>query len=174
MISCLVIFTSPSFDVAVGEFAAVGDGAVEVVGAEVEGGLGGGFAEHDPVGLDVVEVVEHQTGDGDCFEVVDGVGAGERREGGARRVEGERNEALEAAGLVLLLAEADEVVDAVFDRFDVAVEHRGVGLEAGLVNFARKLEPAVAVAFVVADARARRLGENLGTAAGTRIHPGRV
>ena len=32
-----------------GELAAVGDGAVEVVGAEVEGGLGGGFAEHDTV-----------------------------------------------------------------------------------------------------------------------------
>src|SRR4051794_31002672 len=54
-------YFAAGFDgVAVGEFAAVGDGAVEVVGAEVEGGLGRGFAEHHPVGLDVVEVVEHQ------------------------------------------------------------------------------------------------------------------
>lgn len=43
-----------------GEFAAVGDGAVEVVCAVVEGGLGGGFAEHYPIGLDVVDVIEHQ------------------------------------------------------------------------------------------------------------------
>ena len=54
-------YFAAGFDgVAVGELAAVGDGAVEVVGTEMEGGLGGSFAEHDPVGLDVVEVVEHQ------------------------------------------------------------------------------------------------------------------
>ena len=40
MISCLVILLRCSIDrVAVGELAAVGDGAVEVVGSEVEGGL---------------------------------------------------------------------------------------------------------------------------------------
>ncbi len=51
MISCHYYF-APGFDgVAVGELAAADDGAVEVVGAEVEGGLNGGFAEHDPVGL---------------------------------------------------------------------------------------------------------------------------
>jgi hypothetical protein len=65
----------------------------------------------------------------------------------------------------------DEVVDAVFDRLDVAVEHRRVGLEAGLVDLARELEPTRAVAFVIADARARRLGKDLGTAARARIHP---
>ena len=48
------------------------------VGAEVEGGLGASFAEHDPVGFDVVEIVEHQPRDGDGFEIIDGVGAGKR------------------------------------------------------------------------------------------------
>ncbi len=62
------------------------------------------------------------------------------------------------------------MVNAVLDRFDVAVEHRGVGLQARGVDLARELEPAVAVAFVVADARTRRFGKDLGTAAGTRIH----
>jgi hypothetical protein len=62
------------------------------------------------------------------------------------------------------------VVNAVLDRLDVTVEHRGVGLQAGLVDLAGKLEPAVGVAFVVADPGARRLGKDLGTAAGTRIH----
>ena len=51
-------YFAPRFEgVGVGEFAAVGDGAGEVVGTEVEGGLGGGFAGHDPIGLDVVEGV---------------------------------------------------------------------------------------------------------------------
>ncbi|MDQ3220029.1 MAG: hypothetical protein M3Q26_04660 [Acidobacteriota bacterium] len=38
------IFTSLFDRIAFGEFAAVGDGAVEVVGAEMEGGLGGAFS----------------------------------------------------------------------------------------------------------------------------------
>ena len=71
------------------------------------------------------------------------VGAGQVRELRARRVEGERDEALEAARLVLLLAQTDEMVDAVFDRFDVAVEHRRVGLQTGRVDLARELEPAL-------------------------------
>ena len=44
----------------------------------MEGGLGASFAEHDPVGFDVVEIVEHQPRDGDGFEIIDGVGAGKR------------------------------------------------------------------------------------------------
>ncbi len=62
------------------------------------------------------------------------------------------------------------MVDAVFDRLDVAVEHRGVGLEAGGVDLAGELEPAVAVAFMIADAATCRFGKDLGSAAGTRIH----
>src|SRR5436190_9206911 len=46
--------------VAVGELAAVGDGAVEIISSVMQCCLRGGFAEHDPVGLYVVEVVEHQ------------------------------------------------------------------------------------------------------------------
>lgn len=41
------------------------------MGAEVEGNMGGLFAEHDPAGLDVVEVVEHQPRDEDEVKVVD-------------------------------------------------------------------------------------------------------
>ena len=101
-------------------------------------------------------------------------GPGSDREAGARRVKRERDKALEAAGLVLLFAKSDEMIDAVLDRLDMAVEHRGVGLEAGFVDLAGEFEPAVAVAFVVADPRTRRFGKDLGTAARTRIHSRRV
>ncbi len=65
-------------------------------------------------------------------------------EPGVGRVERERDEALEAAGLVLQLAQADEVVDALLGGLDVAVEHRAVGLEAEAVDRAGDLEPAFA------------------------------
>ena len=66
------------------------------------------------------------------------------------------------------------MVDAVLDRFDVAVEHRRVCLEAGLVDLAGDSSQRVAVAFVIADPRTRRFSKDLGTAAGTRIHSGSV
>ncbi len=40
--------------------ALIDDGAVEVVGAEVERHLGDLFTEHDPVSLEVGNVVEEQ------------------------------------------------------------------------------------------------------------------
>src|SRR5687767_5705845 len=98
------------------QFAAVGDGAVEVVGAEMEGGLGRGLAEHDPVGLDVIEVVQYQTRDRDRFEIVDRVRSWKRRERRSRRIECERDEALKTACLVLLFAKLNEMIDAVLDR----------------------------------------------------------
>jgi len=70
-------YFAAGFDgVAVGQFAAVGDGAVQIVGAEMEGGLGGGFAEHDPISLYVVKVVEHKARDGDGLKIVDCVRTG--------------------------------------------------------------------------------------------------
>src|SRR5687768_7599241 len=162
----------PGLDrVARGEFAALGDGPVEVVRAVVQGDLREPLAEHHPVGLDVREVVEHEARDGHRLEGVHARRPRQVRELRARRVEGERDEALEAARAVLLLAQTDEVVDAVLRRLDVAVEHRRVGLEARGVDFARKLQPAPAVGLVRADHRARRLAENLGPAARTRVHP---
>src|SRR5436190_4974497 len=56
----------------------------------------------------------------------------------------------------------------------MAVEHRGVRFETGLVNFSSKLKPTWAVGLVIADPRTRRLGKDLSSAAGTRIHSGRM
>ena len=53
------------------------DGAVEVVAAEVEGDLRQADALHDPEGFDVGDVVEHQPGDGEGFEIGQAGGAGE-------------------------------------------------------------------------------------------------
>ena len=83
-------------------------GAFETFGPE----LRRRFAEHHPVGFDVIEIIEHETRDGDRFEVVDRIGAGEGSECGARRVERERDEALERADLALAVEEdADLPID---------------------------------------------------------------
>ena len=90
--------------------------------------------------------------------------------GGVVGMERQRNKRLEAAGLVLQRAQLEQVIDAVFVVFDVAVEHGRVGVQSDLVGESRSVEPLVAVDLVVADDVAHAVGENLGAAAGQRIH----
>src|SRR5579883_2128506 len=87
-------------------------------------------------------------------------------------MEGERDEGLKAAGLVLQAAELEQVVDPVFVVFDVAVEHGGVGFEAYLVGYAGGVEPLIAIDFVVADDVADAVGEDFGAAPGKRVDSG--
>ena len=61
------------------------------------------------------------------------------------------------------------MLDALFFGFHVAVEHGGVGMQAGFVGLARDFEPLAAGNFVVADDFAHARIENFGTAAGKRI-----
>src|SRR5947209_13542926 len=66
------------------------------------------------------------------------------------------------------------MIHAVLDRLDMAIEHGCVCFESSVVDLAGELEPAVGIAFVIADTRTRRLRKDLSTAAGTRIHSGSV
>ena len=82
----------------------------------------------------------------------------------------QRDEGLEAVRLVLQCAQLQQVVDAVFVIFDVAVQHRGIRFQADLVRGARRVEPLVAVNLVIADDVADAVGKDLRAAAGQRIH----
>ena len=103
----------------------------------------------------------------------DGVGAQVLDAGGRRQlhqrvvvgVEGQRDEGLEAAGLVLQRAQPQHVVDPLLERLDGAVEHRAVRAQAHPVGGAVHLQPLVGRALVVADLLAHARGEDLGAAA---------
>ena len=80
------------------------------------------------------KVVEHQAADGDLLDVEH---AGGFRQMLQRRVVGmerQRDEGLEAAGFVLQRAQLEQVVDAVFVVFDVAVEHGRVRFQSDLMG----------------------------------------
>ncbi|MEY3457177.1 MAG: hypothetical protein RL215_334 [Planctomycetota bacterium] len=55
----------------------VDDGAVDVIGAVAECELCGLFSEHDPVGLDVIEVIKEEAGECDHAEVEEDVRFGD-------------------------------------------------------------------------------------------------
>ena len=91
--------------------------AVEVVGAEAKRHLRHARRHHDPVRLDVRKIVEQQARDGHVFQIHEAGGLApvyEFAELGIRGVEGERNKRLEAACLILKIAELEQVVHAVF------------------------------------------------------------
>ena len=85
-------------------------------------------------------------------------------------MKGQRDEGLEAAGFVLQRAQLEQVVDAVFVVFDVAVEHGRVRFQSDLVGESGGVEPLIAVDLVVADDVAHAVGEYFCAAAGERIH----
>jgi hypothetical protein len=47
-------------------------------------------------------------------------------EGGVVGVEGERDEALETAGLILQFAQRDQMIDPLLGSLDMTLEHRAV------------------------------------------------
>ena len=149
------------------------DGAVEIVGAEPERGLGGLDPQHDPVGLEVRDVVEQEPRHRVGAQVLDAGRPRQLHEGVVVGVKRQRNEGLKAARLVLQRAQAQHVVDPLLGRLDVAVEHGAVRAQPHLVGHPVNLQPLVGVALVVADLLPHAGREDLGAAAGERIEPRR-
>ena len=112
------------------------------------------------------EVVEHQPADRHGLEVEQAARLGQMSEPGVVRMEGQGNESLEAAGLVLQGAQAAEVIDAVARLFDVAVKHRRIGAQAELVGLTVNANPGLAVGLVLADLVAHFGMKDLSPAAG--------
>ena len=73
---------------------------------------------------------------------------------------------LEAAGLILQVAQADQMVGAIFLVFDVAIQHGCIGFQANVVGGAGSFQPLFAINFVVANHAPDALVENLGSASG--------
>src|SRR5674476_777517 len=140
--------------------------SVEVVDAEHERDLGQLEADIDPEGLDMAEVVEHQAADGEHPEIVETRWPGELAEPGVSGLERERDEGVEAAAVVLQLAQPEHVVGELGRRLDVAVEHRRVRLEADRVRGAHDVEPLPAADLALADEVAHAPAKHLGATAG--------
>ena len=98
--------------------------AVDVVRAEGERYLGDRDGQHDPIRLDVREIIEHEARDRHRPEVIPHRGLRNAALSGERRVlrqEREADEGLEAARLVLQRAQREQMVDALGERLDMPV-----------------------------------------------------
>ena len=93
-------------------------------------------------------------------------------EDGVLRMERERDEGEEAAGPVLLVAQAEEVVDALLVRLDVPVEHRAVRRDPQPVRGVVHVEPDLGRLLARRDEPPHAVGEDLGAAARKRAEAG--
>src|SRR5216683_134345 len=143
--------------------------AVEVVRAEAQRDLRDARREHDPVRLDVLEIVEQQPRHGDVAQVVVARRLRNVRERGVIRMKRQRDERHEAVGLVLQLAQLDEVVDALLLRFHVPVKHRRIRAQPDFMRLPSNVEPHLSADFVIAYDLAHTRMKNFGAAAGQRI-----
>ena len=76
------------------------------------------------------------------------------------------------ASLVLLVAQPQQVVDALLVRLDVAVEHRALGRDPEPVRGVVDVEPLVGMLLARRDQRADAVGEDLGASARHRVEAG--
>src|SRR5687767_10135448 len=72
----------------------------------------------------------------------------------------ERDERLEAAGLVLQRARPQHVIDALAGCLDVAIQHRDVGLHPEAMGNPVNIEVTIGAALVMADLLADALGKD--------------
>src|ERR1019366_4060547 len=143
--------------------------AVNIVGSEAQGDLRNLRRHHLPVGLNVREVIEHQAADRNLLDVGHAGGRKKMLQRRVRGMEGQRDESLKATGLILQGTQFEQVVDAVFVVFDVAVKHGGVRFEPDLVGEARGIEPLIAVNLVIADNVPHTVGKNFAATARQRV-----
>ncbi len=85
----------------------------------------------------------------------------------------ERNERVESGRALLRFAQPDQVVDAIFERLDVPVEHRGVAGDALAVQLLVNRQPVIALETLFGQIFARvSSAKNLGRAAVDVVEPG--
>ena len=149
------------------------DRSLDVVRTEVQRDRCERHAHHDPVGLDVRHVVEHQPREREHLEVVRAgrVPPPAPLEDRVLGMERERDEREEAAAAVLLVAQPEDVVDPLLVRLDVAVEHRAVRRDPEPVCGVVDVEPDLRALLAGRYEPAHAVGEDLGAASGKRAQP---
>ena len=137
----------------------------------MQGNLADLHALRHPRRLDVRNVVEVEARDGldqqvlkRGWRLVDGLA-----ELGVIGLERPGDEGAEARNLVLQFANASEVLDALLERLDVPVHHRGGGRHALAVRLAHDFEPLVALRLLRSKDLAHAIDENLAAATRDRV-----
>ena len=152
------------------------DRALQIVDAEVQRQLRQRRRHHDPVRLEVLEIVEKETAHGEILQIVES----RRRRARASELDPQlvvvgmvrkRDVGQEATRLILKVAQHPEVVDAILVGLDMAIQHRAVGPNTKLVGRAVHLDVFGARQLAIGDRGSDARAEYFGASAGHRVEP---
>ena len=88
-------------------------------------------------------------------------------------MKGQRYKAVESAGFILKLPQADQVVHPFRNRLDVSIEHCRIRTNTHTVERSDALEPAFTRHLVAGNQRTRSLGKDLCATSRATAHTGR-
>ena len=103
-----------------------------------------------PRALDVVDVIQKNSGQRLRAQIFRHAGRVLHFQDGVLRLKRPANERGEAAAAVLLIANALQMLDPIFDRLDVAEHHRRARFQSQLMRDLHHFQPLVAVDFQAA------------------------
>ncbi len=147
--------------------------AIHIVSPEIQCHRGYLLGEHDPVGFDMRDVIQHQAGDGDHLQVVDRRGEPMARfNAGVPRLEGQWDKCQKPAGLILCRPEPEHVINTFFDGLDMAVEDCAVGRDPELMRRRVDFKPSFRSNLGAEQQFAHPFGKDLRPPTGHRSQPG--
>src|SRR3990167_8561827 len=117
--------------------------AIYIVYPEAQRYLGKLYAQHNPEGLYVGEIVQHQPADGQGLQVKSGSSPRKPLQKGVIGVKRKRDKRHKSAGLVLEPSERKHVVCPLLGRLHVSVQHGGVAPQTETVSLAHNTQPAL-------------------------------
>src|SRR5437867_12238229 len=86
-------------------------------------------------------------------------------------MERQRDKTIESAGLILQLAQSNQVIHAFFQGLDMTVKHRRIRADTHVMNGPRHFQPSRSGNLVARNQRPRTLGKDFGAAARTASQP---
>ena len=138
------------------------NGAAHVVDPVLQSDLAELGSLGEPRGLDVGHVVQHEARHRHGPEVIEAAGPLHLAQVGPLRLEAPRDECAEAAGLVLQLSDADEVLDALLDGLHRPVHHGDAGPDAEAMGRPHEIQPGGRRILVRGDLLPHRFDQDLG------------
>ena len=109
----------------------------------------------------MIDVIQIDPAEREIAQLFNRRGAFDMSEHGRLRFKRKRNETAEAAGFILQFAQLAQVIDALFECFDVTVEHRAGAASAHAMPGPVNIEPFLSGLFATADLVAHFRGDSL-------------
>src|ERR1700730_4178026 len=117
------------------------DRAVQIVDAVTKRNLRKRQTETDPIRGQMIDVIQINSADCEIAKLIDGRSTFDVSEHGGLWFKRERDEAAKAARFILKLPKLSQMVDALLESFDVAVEHRARAAATQSVPNSMNVEP---------------------------------